>query len=203
MPQSLGWRITIAISSAYLIIVMLAIPLVGILGLVETGDKLTLIQTITELVLIPIAIIGFLLTINDLRNTQQLPALDLYWGWNDTLVKSIDKKRPTSVNLPTPPLILTNAGTSLSGCYQITLSFPQNLGRILIGDKWRNVTRDAPRYVFTSNEQYVAFPGSRLDFGSIDFFDAKKLPDKFEIAYAIHTDRAQCIEGKMSVHLSS
>jgi hypothetical protein len=199
MRKSLLKPILLSIAAAYILIAVLAFLIFMFFRLDQPGDISTLIQTLTELALVPIAIIGFFVTISDLRKSQQLASLDLNWSHEDCLYKSYVTARPVSSNFVTRSLVLTNAGTSPSIHYRITLIFPISLGEISLSARWRNEKRLPQIFIFGSSEEYISFPETRIDLGAINFWDAKKLPDQFGVHYKIYSDRAQYIEGILHV----
>jgi hypothetical protein len=160
-------------------------------------DIFTITQTTTELILIPIAIIGFYLTYTQLKKQQQTAELELFWNNNGENVTSYQMPRPGSINIVTKPLLLVNHGNSPAIHYQIKITYPNEFGRIRMKDGWESSSHEKQIFRFGNPESLISFPDTKIDVGTINFSDGENIPDNLEIPYEIYSDKGPHKKGKL------
>jgi hypothetical protein len=166
----------------------------------EWRDLFSLGQFLVELCLIPIAIVGFMVTIAELRKAQQIASLDLYWRiGKDEFSQVSTTNRPGSSNYVTNSLVLINKGNAPSIHFQITLEYPLSCGRARMQlTDWKHTSHQVHEFIFNSATQYISYPGNYVELGNINFPDKVILPDKCVIHYYISSDNGEYKEGELT-----
>jgi len=166
------------------------------------GDNLSLGQLLVELSLIPLAIYGFVVTVNEIKKSQEKAILDIGWLQDNELDKAIERNRSKSIIFKSNAIILRNTGTTPAIHYQVSIDIPKECGRAqMTMDHWRYQSRKNHRFIFGSTQEYVSFPESDIDLGKITFRDAEKLPSYLLINYRIYVDKGKYVEGQVSLTL--
>ena len=161
-------------------------------------------QFIADLCLIPLAIVGFYLTLNELRKSQEFADLDIAWEAPNESGNTYSINKPESLTYQSNQISLSNNGTSPSTLYQVTLEIPAEYGHIEIKDSsgdWRGgIQGEVHKFNFTSNSFLTSFPNaSQINLGKIHFYEPKKLPEKVLIQYFIASDKGEYKKGKLKI----
>lgn len=168
------------------------------------GDIFSFGQFVADLCLIPLAIVGFYLTLNELRKTQEFADLDILWDVPNESNKTYFTTKDESIIYQSNQIFLANNGTSPSTLYQVTLEIPAEYGHIEIKDSsgdWRGgIQGESHKFSFTSNSFLTSFPNaSHINLGKIYFYKPEKLPEKVLIQYFIASDKGEYKKGSLEI----
>lgn len=186
----------------------------------EIGDTLSLGQLNSELILIPIVILGFITTIIQFRASQETAIPKLYWEINNgSFVEAIDLILPSgNGRARTPRLVIRNEGKAITTWYLIQFEvtkdvYLKDIPKInrLVGDlissptidtHWHsNTLPEKQVWSFMSNGMYALYPKYTQPLGEIDFnFSVEeKYPDSCIIPFVIYTDKGKEEKGKLKI----
>jgi hypothetical protein len=185
----------------YIISVIILIIMVKLMAVYQWGDIFSLGQLVVDFCLVPIAIIGFVVTITELRKTQQRAALDIFWMTSgDELSKSYTFEYPKTANFITYPIVLINKGNSPSIHYQINLECSLSYGRPKMRSAdWKHARHQIHKFIFRSEMQYISFPEDKVELGEMEFSEANQLPEKIELCYRIFSDNGEYKSGRLQI----
>jgi hypothetical protein len=191
----------------------------------NSGDHFSRGQLFVDILLIPIAIFGFLFTITEFRLSQLSPDLTLIWQdhepTNDQLtVISLSIDKNTRIYpLPTPVIELNNSGDIITNWYLLQFVFLDQ--RFTINDKVSLIKRNKnsdeywekieipnrTSFIFRSQGKFAAYPEFNqpicmfnLRFRSVDI--DQDFIDDLEIFYTIFSDKAKKVTGKLIVRFN-
>ncbi len=203
------FSIILLIISFYFFICIILLPVGAMLLRQETGtwsDIFSLGQFLADLCLMPVAIVGFYLTLNELRKAQDFSDLHIKWENSEKLEYEFLIKRTQLATYQTKHLLLKNEGTSPSTLYQITLEIPEGYGKTQVvnssGDWKGGVQGENHKFSFTSASHLISFPNApEIDLGQIAFLEPKALPARLTINYYIASEKSEYKSGKLIINL--
>ena len=195
-------------------------------GVDQWGDLFSLGQLVLDALVLPVAVVGFVVTINELRKAQAIPRLALYWESEPGVVD-----RELSLPLPRHPgpassvggrLVAMNEGNTVAVWYSIHFDVPLHIFQaadlrvddmprqwvIHAGEQsdWRiDVLPQIMRVAFCSNGHVASFPGYPLPLGILNFPSAKSVQHRREytVRYTVVTDRGGPSHGSLVIQLGS
>ena len=190
-------------------IVSIAYLLVPLIGIIDNGNTLSLIQTAVDLLVVVPTIVIFIWQIASIQST---PIFDLRWEIQVPLGSS-----EISLELPQNGTktwsiqpVLTNTGNAVTPWYLVSFLVPAELlgtsdnfvlhpvaGKI--NDHWKiGYTEDGDlpgTYVFTflSNGQIASYPNYDLVLARLEFslFADREYQNSYEIKYVITSDKGK------------
>ena len=172
------------------------------------------IQTSVEIILIPIAIIGFILSIVEYRKNSFSPILQLFWASHDiddikvnTFSVEVDKKVECIEPLPFS-VMLTNLGNSIATNYCIKISMVPIVFGVSIHSSDGAIKHNIPcefytdgtRWQINKSGELPIYPDFSTEIFSIKFPDISiplEINDEYKFSYTIYTDKSDLISGTL------
>ena len=186
-----------------------------ILIVLAVVDRFVLGQFLMQILVLPIAVIGFFWTVHQIRKAQEVTDLHLYWS---TGVDQREREVPliipsTSVERPLRPE-LYNTGHLVAIWYFLEFRIPRVLAYgdeikfspIVgeMGDDWKRgaLNKDGEEFTlfsFRSKGQEAAYPYYDLHLGdmSIRLHGNREYPKSCKVPYKIATDRGKPLKGAL------
>ena len=196
-----------------------------IAGVEQWGDLFSLCQLLVDALLLPVAIVTFIMAANEFKKAQRSPELDVCW---EVEPGKIEKRIQLSVPLPTGTLskpvehdravrpVLVNRGKAVAVWYMLSFDVPLEILNVQrrpptdiwhrhAGDisNWRqDILADVWRVVFLSNGEIACYPGNPLPLGILNLGIATDSQAKgYAVPFRIVTDRGDIAEGWLLVRL--
>ena len=205
------------IAVAYAIIAAILLLITRIIGLREWGDVFSLGQLLVDAVLLPVAIIGFVMAMEEFRKAQAIPELSLYWETESgEIAKELKLKIPSNGGKSEHiHLALRNEGRAVGLWYLLNFKIPDELSQrgssemghppiLLIpklgkkeSDHWQlpptGASQEEYSFKFMSKGQLAAYPGDKLSLAEVVVFlyADQKYSESYKIYYTAFTDRGQ------------
>lgn len=211
------------IAAAY-VLVALALLVAHLAGITTWGDIFSLGQLLVDALLLPVAIIGFIMAADEFREGHTSPELDL--GWE---IKPGETARTITLKVPLPQAVppdqvvhdrgirpvLINTGEAVAVWYMVSFDVPRvicehrllrtaekswsrQLGEV---DNWRqDILPDTLRVVFLSNGELACYPGFPLPLGILNLaIAAQGQAREFEVPYSVVTNKGRTTKGSLWV----
>jgi hypothetical protein len=193
------------------------------LGINQWGDLFSLGQLIFDFLLLPAAIIGFIVTIGELRKAQAIPKLIVYWETEPGILgNTLDlSNRLKSASLNGARPVLMNEGNSVSVWYVIHFDIPIHIYSASnlrveelpkqwvlhagITSDWRiDILPEKMRVTFMSNSHVASYPNYPLSLGILTLPSVinDRHDKKFEIPYTIATDHGKPFNNVLKIQLN-
>jgi hypothetical protein len=214
------WRYIVIVSAVIVVCLVVA----WFVGLKDWGDLFSLGQFLVDVLLLPVAIFGFVLAMEEFRKAQASPSLDLYW---ETEASKHEKEIVLEVPRPVKDmplrqivmkrdahLVLVNEGQAVAIWYSLRLNVPLEIAesathfcelewRIDVSEQdcWQpDRSSDELRVVFLSNGRIAAYPDYPLSLGTLVVpVSAAQEPKEYRIPYTIVSDRARPRRGFLAI----
>ncbi len=184
------------------------------------SDTLGALQLIVAVLLVPIAIYGFLTTAAAFQKAQATPKLDLCWQIQPgEYKKTLTIIHNTAVGIMGNHgrVSLINDGEAIAVWYRVHLEFPdwpmrQGMARVL-SDRWHGNPSDSSYWQvenasssggsvrFRSNGEIACYPGDPLLLGSLNLStdsQARYPPESFA-DYTIQTEHSDPVKGRLHI----
>jgi hypothetical protein len=185
------------------------------------ADVLSLGQLIVEFLLLPAAMIGLLIAVEEFRSSGALPKLDLWWMFGrDKYEKTYAINIiPEMIGHPeewpaTASLAVINTGNSVAEWFVVEFKIPFELsspeeiegksehwhGSVGGEDSWHvHWTVDYLSVSFMSNGRIASYPGLPLELGSVALYAYQVSKEKYQIEYNIVTNKGKPKAGSLLV----
>lgn len=185
-------------------------------NLQEQQGRLSFGQFIMQSLLLPAAVIGFILTVQQIRKAQEVTDLHLYWSTGVGRVgRELVLKIPSTSEITRDfRLELLNEGHLVAVWYLVEFRIPKVLALLdcvpiigKMGDDWKRTQledgKDFTLFSFRSKGQEAAYPGYGLQLATISvrLYRNRKYPPYCEIPYIIATDRGKPQKGVLKLKL--
>jgi hypothetical protein len=161
-------------------------------------------QLFFDILLIPIAIIGFVITYNEYKKSQFTPDLKLRWDSheisNDQLyIRRVSFSSSKSIQPDLPIIVLSNVGKFVSNSYTINLTISHsprvlvpNLGKM--GESWTNDSTNLKSWHFTNLNMFSIYPEQDHNLCSINYptyaISSINNPFVITVEYTIYSDKS-------------
>lgn len=224
MNDNYNWKVIggVFITLSYLIGAV-ALAIARSMGINQWGDLFSLGQLIFDTLLLPAAIVGFIVAIGELRKAQAIPKLTVYWETEPGILgNTLDlSNRPKSASSNGARPVLMNEGNSVSVWYVIHFDVPIHIYSAVnmrveelpkqwvlhAGNQsdWRiDILPDKMRVTFMSNGHVASYPNYPLPLGILNLPSAisARHNKEYEIPYTIATDRGKPSYNVLKIRLN-
>jgi hypothetical protein len=187
------------------------------------GDAYSLIQAVTEIILLPIAIFGFIWTAREVSNALAPVVLTLGWDNRGRGTPSrhielmVDEDPEFSRSGQT--ICLYNSGKAMSRWFLIEMMIPLEL--CIFNSEYESIELESwgssgateggawqveslgknLKVVFTSNGTVASYPSVRLQLGTIWHESNGLTLGQFVIPFTIHSDRGKPKHSQLTVNV--
>ncbi len=195
-----------------------------ILIVLAAADRFVLGQFLMQILVLPIAIIGFFWTFHQIRKAQEVTDLHLYWSTGvNKKEEELPLKIPKSdITLPIS-LKLLNEGHLVAVWYLVEFRIPNEIARFaeikfggisagegensrttMRSEYWKKTQlveneKTFTCFTFKSKGQEAAYPYCELELATVTvrLHGSQKYPLYCEVPYTIATDRGKPQKGKL------
>ena len=193
------------------------VAIISCLGRMTTDQVLSLAQLVTECALVPIAVVGFSITLSEFRKTQLAPSIRLYLGSLST------EQRTDAASFEAPdhggkqhmvPILAENGAATVAVWWQVEFVVPRALfvhqpplidvvwSAENIGGTFTTITKaDGFQITFLSKGETALFSKVPLEMGKLHFSMTSDHPigARYEIPYMAVSDRGPAFNGTLVI----
>jgi len=208
------------------VIISFILMIAWMAGIQQWGDVFSLGQLLVDAIILPAAIISFIMTAEEFKETHTSPKLDFYWE-----IKPGKIEKETELSIPLPANIqseqavhdrgirpvLINSRQAIAVWYMLSFDVPREIcehiplrraeqswtGQLGEGSNWRQESLpDKLRVVFLSNGEIACYPGYPLPLRILSLsLAADKQSKEYKVPYTIVTDRGHTTKGSLLVRV--
>jgi hypothetical protein len=186
-------------------------------GITNWGDLSSIGQLAFDFLLLPVAIIGFIIAFEEFNKTREIPNLDLTWEVSPNHYSKCSEIIFPPTNYISEPIsvrpVVQNNGSIVSNWFLVQFDIPikmykdNGLQDINITKKWApqignasswhiDLLEETMRIVFMSNGNVASYPGFSLPLGILSL---QNQTGELNIPYIIFSDKINPINGSLAI----